>query len=60
MKLTCKEIDPTTDCHFESHADTASEVASKMLAHAKMEHQDSIKGKTDAELLKNFEAMAHE
>jgi predicted small metal-binding protein len=59
MKLACKDIDPDMDCHFEATGNTANEVAKKMLAHAKMEHSDKVKGMSDPEIIKMFETKAH-
>jgi len=59
MKLTCKDVNPTTTCEFQAEGETASAVAAKMLAHAKEHHADDIDGKSDADLLKMFESKAH-
>ncbi|MDO8561712.1 MAG: DUF1059 domain-containing protein [bacterium] len=56
MKLTCKDINPSTACTFSAEAETSMEAAEKMLAHAKMAHADDIKGKPDADVLQMMES----
>ncbi len=60
MKLACKDINPTTTCEFVATGNTAPEVAGKMLAHAKIVHAEDIKGKPDADVLKDMESKVHE
>lgn len=59
MKLACKDINPTTTCDFSVEGETASDVAAKMLVHAKESHAEDIAGKPDADVLKMFESKAH-
>ena len=62
MKLACKDIDPNSDCHFESHGNTKTETAGKMLDHAKVEHADKVAGMnmSDDEVMAMFESKVHE
>ena len=60
MKLACKDISPATTCQFEVEAPTANEAARKMLAHARIEHADDIRGMTDEQAISAFESKAHE
>jgi len=59
MKLACKDINPTTTCDFETEGETATEVAAKMLVHAKEHHAEDIEGKSDDDVMKMFEEKAH-
>lgn len=56
MKLACKDISPATTCTFEVEGATATEAATKMLAHARVEHTADIAGKSDADVIKDFES----
>ena len=59
MKLSCKELDPSTDCSFVAEGTTAHEVAMRMLDHVKTNHPEAVKG-TDASMMSDFESKAHE
>ena len=59
MKLSCKDINPTTTCDFVAQGDMPADVATTMLAHAKEHHAEDIKDKPDADVLKMFESKAH-
>jgi predicted small metal-binding protein len=59
MKLTCKDMDPTTTCAFEATGETATEVAGKMMAHAKTAHADHVAGMSDADMMTAMEAKVH-
>ncbi len=64
MKLTCKDLDPTTTCDFEIVGDSASVIAIKMMEHASIEHNDAIanmkeKGMTDEQILSFMESKVH-
>ncbi len=58
--LSCKDLDPTTTCDFQATGETTTEVAEKMMAHAKMEHMDKVDGMSDAELMATYESKVHE
>ena len=60
MKLSCKDIDPTSMCDFEATGNTAKEVAGKMMAHVKSDHAEHVKGMSDAEIMKMLEEKVHE
>ena len=55
MKLACKDINTSTTCTFETEGATATEVATKMLAHARVDHAADIAGMPDDEVIKVFE-----
>ena len=59
MKLACKDINADADCAFEATGDSVEEVAGKMMAHAKAEHAEEVKGMSDVDMMKKFEAKAH-
>jgi predicted small metal-binding protein len=59
MKLACKDIDPSSTCDFVAEGNTASEVAEKMLSHAKTNHPDSIEGMADIDAMRMMEAKVH-
>jgi predicted small metal-binding protein len=59
MKLACKDINSTTECNFEVTGDTAVEVASKMMAHAKVDHAKDIAGMPDEAVLEMMESKVH-
>ena len=59
MKLTCKDINPDTTCDFEVTGETATEVATKMVEHAKTHHTDEVKSMSDGEMIKEFESKVH-
>jgi len=46
-KLSCKEIDPSTDCDFAAEDETNEGVIGKMYEHAKEHHADKLKDMTD-------------
>jgi predicted small metal-binding protein len=60
MKLSCKDIDSASTCNFEATGDSASEVAGKMMAHAKADHADKVSGMTDADMMAMMESKVHE
>lgn len=62
MKLTCKDIDPTSDCHFEATGSTRAETAGKMIEHAKEVHGDKVAqmAMSDDEMMKVFESKVRE
>lgn len=60
MKLTCKDIDPTSTCNFVAEGASASEVAKKMMDHAKTDHSDTVAGKSDEDLMSMMESKVHE
>ena len=59
-KLSCKDVDPSTDCDFTATGKDAREVANKMLAHAKAEHADKLSGKSDSDARAMFESKVHD
>ncbi|MES2930349.1 MAG: DUF1059 domain-containing protein [Patescibacteria group bacterium] len=59
-KLKCKDINPTTTCNYEATAESAQEVALKMIEHAKIHHTADVENMTDGEMIKAFEAKVHE
>jgi predicted small metal-binding protein len=59
MKLTCKELNPSTTCTYEATGDTAREVADKMMTHVKIVHPEDIKNMPEADMKKTMEARAH-
>ncbi len=60
MKLACKDISPDTTCTFEVEGATATEAATKMLAHARIEHADDIRSMSDEEAITAFETKVRE
>lgn len=63
MKLSCKDLDPTSTCDFVAGGATAHDVAQMMMTHAKAEHPADLAKlgtKTGAETLKALEAKVHE
>jgi predicted small metal-binding protein len=60
MKLSCKDMDSASTCNFEATGSTATEVAGKMLTHAKAEHPESVMGKSDEEMMSMMESKVHE
>ena len=60
VKLACKDISPETMCTFVATGDTAHDAAQIMLAHARKAHAEDIAGKSDEEVIKMFEPLAHE
>ncbi len=60
MKLACKDINPATTCDFEVEGATATEVAQKMLVHARAEHAADIEDMTDEDAVKMMETKVHE
>ena len=42
MKLSCREIDPKSNCNFEATGSNAEEVADKMMAHLHKAHPDKV------------------
>lgn len=60
MKLACKDINPSTTCAFVSTGDTKTEVAEKMMAHAKVVHSDDLKNMSDEEIMGMMESKVHE
>lgn len=59
MKLSCKDMDPTSTCDFEATGSTAEEVAGKMMAHAKTAHADHVKGMSDADIMSMMKSKVH-
>ncbi len=61
MKLTCKELDPSTDCQFEATGNTREEVAEKMMKHMRSAHADKMKAMnmSDDEMMEMFKMKAH-
>lgn len=62
MKLTCKDLNPNSTCHYEAHGETAKEVAENMMAHATAEHAADLEkmGMSDEEMMQLLESKAHE
>ena len=60
MKLACKDLSPDTTCTFEVEGTSATETATKMLAHARKEHTADIEGMQDADVIAAFEAKVHD
>ncbi len=62
MKLTCKDIDPTSTCDHQITGDTRRDVATKMLEHAKVDHKDSLEkmNMTDEKIMEVFESKVRE
>jgi len=60
MKLSCKDINPSTTCTFEATGDTASEVADKMMTHAKVDHPEDMKDMSEDDKKSMMEAKVHE
>lgn len=59
-KLCCKDINPNTACDYEATGDTVTEVAEKMIPHARTAHADDVKDMTDEQMREMFEAKAHD
>ncbi len=60
MKLACKDISPDTACTFEVEANSATEAATQMLAHARAEHAADIEGMEDDAVIKVFETKVRQ
>jgi predicted small metal-binding protein len=59
MKLSCKDLDATSTCNYEATGETATEVAGKMLEHAKTDHPEKLAGMSDADSMSMMEAKVH-
>lgn len=59
MKLSCKDIDATSACDFETTGETKEEVAGQMMAHAKADHADKVSGMSDADMMGMMASKAH-
>lgn len=59
MKLSCKDISPSSTCEFVAMGTSASEVAAKMMAHAKAEHPADVAGMSDADMMAMMESKVH-
>ena len=61
MKLSCMELDPKINCHFEAHGATAEDVATKMMGHLKSSHPDKVKEikMSDSDIMSMLESKAH-
>ena len=59
--LACKDIDPSSDCHFVATGSSSKEVVDKLMAHMKAEHPDEVKGMdmSDDEMKKMMESKVH-
>ena len=60
MKLACKDINPASTCDYEVAGISASEVASKMMAHAKVDHPSDLEGMSDLDIMTMMEEKVHE
>jgi predicted small metal-binding protein len=59
MKLSCKDLDPSTTCTYEATGDTAEDVASKMMAHAATDHPEAMAGMSDTDKMSMLESKVH-
>ncbi len=53
--LACKDISPATTCAFKVEGESATEVATAMLAHARIVHAADIAALSDEEAIALFE-----
>ena len=60
MRLSCKDVNPTTTCTFEAVGETAADVAKNLLVHARVKHAEDVKSMSDEEIMKWFEGKAHQ
>ncbi len=62
MKLSCTDLNPSSECRYEATGENAKEVAVKMMAHAKAEHPEDIEkmGMDDTAMRAMFETKVHE
>ncbi len=59
MKLTCKDIDPSSTCDFEATGDSAAEVVGKMMSHVKSDHPDKMKGMSESDMMNMLKSKVH-
>lgn len=59
MKLTCKDMDPNSTCDFEATGNSASEVASNMMTHAKEAHPENMTSMSEVDMMNAMEAKVH-
>jgi predicted small metal-binding protein len=59
MKLSCKDLDPTSSCGFEATGSSTGEVAGKMMSHVKSEHPDFLEGMKDSDVMGMMKSKAH-
>jgi predicted small metal-binding protein len=59
-KLSCKDVNPNTDCHFEATGESSAEVAGKMFGHVRAQHADDVKDMDDTALRAMLESKVHE
>jgi len=59
-KITCKELNPNTDCTFEASGEEKKQVVGKMFSHVKSDHMEDMKGKGDAEIRSMIEEKVME
>ena len=55
--LSCKDIDPTVDCHFVAEGQTEDEVVQKMTQHAQEAHADKVKSMLENMSMDEMKAM---
>jgi len=62
MKLSCTDLNPTSECRYEATGENAKEVAMKMMAHAKAEHSEDAEnmGADDTAMRAMLETKVHE
>lgn len=62
MKLACKDLDPKSDCDFESVGNSKTETAGIMLDHVKADHPEKIieLNMSNEEMMKMFEGRVYE
>jgi predicted small metal-binding protein len=60
MKLSCKDVDPSTSCNFEATGDSVGEVAGKMMSHVKSDHADKMKGMSESDMMNMMKSKVHE
>jgi predicted small metal-binding protein len=49
-KISCKDIDPSIDCMFETTGQNTKDVVNTMMAHLRSDHADKVKGMNDGEI----------
>ena len=59
MKLSCKDVNPSTACDFEATGNSAPEVAGKMMAHVKTDHPEAMEGKTGGDMMQMLQSKVH-
>lgn len=46
-KLGCKELDPSSDCHFVAEGETKEEVIGKIFEHSRDAHPEKLAGMSE-------------